>query len=251
MDNSKIRYMIIDDEPIAHRIIKDYCAAVPHLMLVNDSFDALEAMEYLANHQVELMFLDINMPKLKGFDFLKTLSCRPKVIVTTAYQEYAIEGYELNVCDYLLKPFSFERCLNAINKATAQIAATQSVQNQSSLQQEPATSTESINQDIANLRIFVKGDKQHHQIRLAEIYYIEACGNYCLIYLKDRKIITHQKISAFTADLPDELFMRVHKSYIVALDKISSISTNVIHIKKVEIPIGQTYKSQVVSLIAD
>ena len=244
MDNPKIRYMIIDDEPIAHRIIEDYCAAVPHLALVNHSYNAFEAMEYLANHQVELMFLDINMPKLKGFDFLKTLNSRPQVIVTTAYQEFAIEGYELNVCDYLLKPFSFERFLRAVNKATTQSAPTLPSQ-----VKDNAADIKAARQEYANQRIFIKGDKKHHQINLGDIHFIEACGNYCLVYLKGSKIMTHQKISAFEQSLPTDFFMRVHKSYLIAVDKIDSITATSITIDKSEIPIGQTYKSQVVKLI--
>jgi DNA-binding LytR/AlgR family response regulator len=180
------------------------------------------------------MFLDINMPKLTGFEFLKTLNNPPKVIVTSAYQEFAIEGYELNVCDYLLKPFSFERFLKAVNKATAQ----------------PKTLevTASVEAKVPQ-RIYIKGDKKHHQVSLSDIHLIEACGNYCLVYLYDQKIITHQKISAFEKDLPIEAFMRVHKSFIVALDKISSITATNINIGATQVPIGQTYKNQVLKLL--
>ena len=111
-----IRYLIIDDEYIAHDIIKDYCDLLPNMQLMKNCYDALEALEYLNQHDVDLIFLDLNMPKLKGFEFLKTLSAPPKVIVTTAYKEYALEGYELSVSDYLLKPFSFERFLQSVNK---------------------------------------------------------------------------------------------------------------------------------------
>jgi len=112
-----IRYLIIDDEHIAHDIIKGYCDMLPNMQLMEHCYDALEALDYLNSNSVDLIFLDINMPKLKGFDFLKTLSSKPKVIVTTAYKEHALEGYELEITDYLLKPFSFERFLKAVNKA--------------------------------------------------------------------------------------------------------------------------------------
>ncbi|MEO0735142.1 MAG: response regulator, partial [Bacteroidota bacterium] len=114
-----IRYLIVDDEYIAHDIIKGYCQLLPHLELQKDCYDAIEALDYLREHTVDLIFLDLNMPKLKGFDFLRTLRQPPKIIVTTAYQEHALEGYELNITDYLLKPFSFERFLQAVNKATS------------------------------------------------------------------------------------------------------------------------------------
>jgi DNA-binding LytR/AlgR family response regulator len=237
MNNTKIRYMIIDDEPIAHRIIEQYCAGITHLQLVNNSYNALEALQYLANETADLMFLDINMPKLTGFEFLKTLNNPPKVIVTSAYQEFAIEGYELNVCDYLLKPFSFERFLKAVNKATTQ-------------SEQPTMSSEkAIEETKFPQRIYIKGDKKHHQVCLSDIHLIEACGNYCLVYLYDQKIITHQKISAFEKDLPIEAFMRVHKSFIVALDKISSITATNINIGATQVPIGQTYKNQVLKLV--
>ena len=246
MDPSHIRYMIIDDEPIAHRIIEDYCSNLEHLALVSNCYNAIEAMQYLAANQVDLMFLDINMPKLKGFEFLKTLNNPPKVIVTTAYQEYAVEGFELNVCDYLLKPFSFERFLTAVNKVTGQINMAENSANKDK-PSEPVNSNANIQK--SEQRIFIKGDKKHHQIRLDDIYYIEACGNYCQVFLKESKIITHQKISTFVDDLPSERFMRVHKSYLVAVDKISSISASVIQIGEIQVPIGQTYKQQVVRLI--
>lgn len=243
MNNKEIRFMIVDDEPIAHRIIEEYCNALPHLRLVNHSYNALEAMQFLATNNIDLMFLDINMPKLTGFDFLKTLNIKPQVIVTTAYQEFALEGFELNVCDYLLKPFSFERFLKAVNKITAEqnvdLAGQQSVSNDLSKE-------ESQNQ---NQRIFIKGDKTHHQVALNDILYIEACGNYCLVFCHDGKIVTHQKISQFEKELPQELFMRVHKSFIVAKNKINSVSASQLKISTASIPIGQTYKSKIIALI--
>jgi two-component SAPR family response regulator len=143
-----IRYMIVDDEPIAHRIIEDYCTEIANLELMNNSYNALTALEYLHSNPVDLIFLDINMPKLNGFEFLRTLKQPPAVIVTSAHQEYAIIGYELNVCDYLLKPFSLTRFITAINKVTAASAAapSQSVLASKSANLEPQA-------------IFVKGDK--------------------------------------------------------------------------------------------
>jgi len=247
MNNKEIRFMIVDDEPIAHRIIEEYCNALPHLRLVNHSYNALEAMQYLATNSIDLMFLDINMPKLTGFDFLKTLSIKPQVIVTTAYQEFALEGFELNVSDYLLKPFSFERFLKAVNKITIE-------KNNGSAEQQSVSNVlnkvESVDQQLRqNQRIFIKGDKTHHQVALNDILYIEACGNYCLVFCDDGKIVTHQKISQFEKDLPQDLFMRVHKSFIVAKNKINSVSTAQLRIASADIPIGQTYKSKIIALI--
>jgi len=241
MNNKEIRYMVIDDEPIAHRIIEEYCTNLPHFKLVNHSYNALEAMQYLATNHVDLMFLDINMPKLNGFDFLKTLTIKPQVIVTTAYQEFALEGFELNVCDYLLKPFSFERFLQAVNKITAE--------SKLAFREHQTFSTDSDHVDDLNQRIFIKGDKVHHQISLNDILYIEACGNYCLVYSQDGKIVTHQKISQFEHDLPQSLFMRVHKSFVVAKNKVNSVSAGYLEIAESKIPIGQTYKKSVIEFI--
>lgn len=242
MNEKKIRFMIVDDEPIAHRIIEEYCSGLPHLELVNHSYNAMEAMQFLSTEHVDLMFLDINMPKLRGFDFLKTLVVRPQVIVTTAYQEFALEGFELNVCDYLLKPFPFDRFLTAVNKATSEL--TQQA-NQPNHEHNETTQNMSSNE-----RIFIKGDKAHHQIALNNIKYIEACGNYCLVYCDDKKLITHQKISQFESELPISMFMRVHKSFIVAKDKIDSVTKAQINIGKSEIPIGQTYRQKITQLIS-
>ncbi|NQY64328.1 MAG: response regulator transcription factor [Alteromonadaceae bacterium] len=241
MNNQEVRFMVIDDEPIAHRIIEEYCTNLPHFKLVNHSYNALEAMQFLANNSVDLMFLDINMPKLNGFDFLKTLTIKPQVIVTTAYQEFALEGFELNVSDYLLKPFSFERFLKAANKITAE--------SKLPLKDHQTISNDSSYADELNQRIFIKGDKAHHQISLNDILYIEACGNYCLVYCRDDKVVTHQKISQFEKDLPQNLFMRVHKSFIVAKNKVNCVSTSQLDIAEAKIPIGQTYKKTVIEFI--
>ncbi|MDN5201013.1 LytTR family DNA-binding domain-containing protein [Fulvivirgaceae bacterium BMA10] len=230
---NKIKYIIVDDEPIAHRIIEGYCNDLPHLELQEHCYDALQAMQFLNNHRVDLMFLDINMPKLKGFDFLKTLSYPPKVIVTTAYKEFALEGYELNVCDYLLKPFSFERFVKAVNKAvsTTQTASIAPAHKES-------TNTE-------KRRFFVKGDKKYHQVDLNDILFIEAFGNYAKLFLRDEMIITHEKISSYEELLPAGQFIRVHKSFMIAVDKINLVEGNRIIIQDHTIPIGQMYKLNV------
>jgi DNA-binding LytR/AlgR family response regulator len=231
-----IRYIIVDDEPLAHELIEEFCSILPHLELKQNCYNALEAMQYLNMDTVDIMFLDLNMPKLKGFDFLRTLTNPPKVIVTTAYKEFALEGYELNIADYLLKPFSFERLVKAINKAIGP-QTTSNSQPQASI---TSTSTESF---------FIKGDKKYHQIKVDNILYIEAYGNYTKLYLKEEMIISHEKISDYEAMLPADNFMRVHKSFIVALKKINLIEGNRIMIGDHEVPIGQTYKSGVSKLV--
>ncbi len=224
-----IRYMIVDDEPIAHRIIQDYCSDLAQLELVNNSYNALEALAFLNHNPVDLIFLDINMPKLKGFDLLRTLKQPPQVIVTTAYQEYAIEGYELNVCDYLLKPFSLPRFLTAVNKAMQQIERAQQP-----VQMAAATPAQD--------SIFVKGDKKQHQVALDDILYIEACGNYAILHIKGNKIITQQTMAGFEQQLSPDAFIRIHKSFIVAKKAVSAIEANQVQVGKQLLPIGQTYK---------
>ncbi|NAS30721.1 response regulator [Flavobacteriaceae bacterium R38] len=231
-----IKYIIVDDEPLAHELIEEFCSMLPHLQLEKHCYNALEAMQFLNSNTVDFMFLDLNMPKLKGFDFLRTLTNPPKVIVTTAYKEYALEGFELNVSDYLLKPFSFERLVKAVNT----VIGTQTPSN--------TNPKEVITAKTENHRFFIKGDKKYHQIISDDILFIEAYGNYTKLFLKNEMIVSHEKISAFEALLSKDNFLRVHKSFIVALDKIKLIEGNRIIIDQHKIPIGQTYKNSISKL---
>ncbi|WP_104733787.1 LytR/AlgR family response regulator transcription factor [Hanstruepera ponticola] len=227
-----LKFIIVDDEPLAHEVITELCNMIPHIKKVHSCYSAMEAMQFLNENKVDFMFLDINMPKLKGLDFLKTLSHPPKTIITTAYKEYALEGYELNVVDYLLKPFSFDRLVKAVNKV-------------SELQTSKTVIKEVSNSDTNPTSLFVKGDKKHHQIELDNLLYIEAYGNYTKLFLKDDMIVSHEKISHYEDHLNSTHFLRVHKSFIVAIDKIKFIEGNRIVIQEHKIPIGQTYKSNV------
>ncbi len=195
----------------------------------------MEAMQYLNENTVDFMFLDINMPKLRGLDFLRTLTKPPKTIITTAYKEHALEGFELNVVDYILKPFSFDRLVKAVNKVSES--------------QTTKTIVKEVSTETTSSRFFVKGDKKHHQIDLSDLLYIEAYGNYTKLFLKDEMIVSHEKISHYEAILTDGNFLRVHKSFIVAIDKIKFIEGNRILINEHRIPIGQTYKSSVNKLL--
>ncbi len=227
-----LKYIIIDDEPLAHEIIEEFCSMLPHVQLEKNCYNAMEAMQYLNENTVDFMFLDINMPKLRGLDFLKTLTKPPKTIITTAYKEHALEGFELNVVDYILKPFSFDRLVKAVNK----ISETQVTK---TVIKEITSTTDT------STRFFVKGDKKHHQIDLSDLLYIEAYGNYTKLFLKEEMIVSHEKISHYEAILTDGNFLRVHKSFVVAVDKIKFIEGNRILINEHKIPIGQTYKSSV------
>ena len=227
------KYCIIDDEPIAHRIIEGYCQNLPYLQKIGNCYNAFEAMELLNQTSVDLIFLDINMPKLSGFDLLKTMQKQPLTIVTSAHKEFALEGYELNISDYLLKPFSFARFLKAINK-TIGIKVPKETP---SLVEKNST------------HFFLKGDKKIHQIHLEDVLFIEAYGNYTKIYLSEEMILSHEKISSLEKLLPATDFLRVHKSFIIATKKIKLIEGNRISIGEHLIPIGQTYKSNLMKRI--
>lgn len=230
-----IRYLIIDDEHIAHDIIKGYCDLLPNMELQKNCYDALEAFEYLNNNDVELLFLDLNMPKLKGFDFLKTLSNPPKVIVTTAYQEHALEGYELNIVDYLLKPFSFERFLKAVNRAVG-----------SSVKSQPIIANE---KSLSSKTIFLRENKKYVQVELGSIQYIEAAGNYTKVITINETITVREKFSDLLFTLEASGILQVHKSFAVAPEHIKSVEGNRIHIEKHNIPIGKVYKMNVLKLL--
>ena len=229
-----ITYAIIDDEPIAHRIIEGYCAELPYLQKMGNAYNAFEASQIIAQKKVDLIFLDINMPKMTGFEWLKTVSKPPKIIVTSAHKEYALEGYELDVLDYLLKPFSFPRFLQAVNKLNAP---------------KVDAITKSSPNGGEHIRFFLKGDKQHHQIYTGSILFVEALGNYTKVHLGESMIISHEKISRLEKVLPNAKFLRVHKSFLVSLDKIKSIQGNQIQLQDHKIPIGQTYRSTINHLL--
>lgn len=222
-------YLIIDDEPIAHDIIKGYAVLLPNMQLAKQCYDAIEALEYLKTHSVDLIFLDLNMPKLKGFDFLRTLQNGPQIIVTTAHKEHALTGYELAVVDYLLKPFSFERFLKAVHKVN---------QGKSTIQ--PGIST-----DSEENQVFLYSDKKYTQVNLKDILFVEAAGNYCKVVLTEDQLLIREKISDVLDLLDAKRFFQVHKSFIVAQNKIETIQGNRIQIREHQIPIGKSYKNQI------
>jgi len=228
----RINYIIVDDEPIAHDIVKGYCDALPNLNLVQQCYDAIEAMECLRTQKIDLMFLDLNMPKLKGFEFLKTLQNPPKIIVTTAYQEHALEGYELNIVDYLLKPFSFERFVKAMNKIG---------------NKEETTTTASIK--VKEDSLFLRSNKKIVQIKTGSILFVEAIGNYVKVVTRDKEIQVREKISHILKTLPENEFMQVHKSFVVSKKHIDEIEGNRIMMGDFIIPVGKTYKLNLNNLL--
>lgn len=230
-----IGYLIIDDEHIAHDIIKGYCDLLPNMRLQKNCYDALEAFEYLNSHEVDLIFLDLNMPRLKGFDFLKTLSNPPKVIVTTAYQEHALEGYELNIVDYLLKPFGFERFLKAVNKAIG-----------SSIKPPPKSTTE---KETPSKTIFLRENKKYVQVAFDSIQYLEAAGNYTKVVTTDETITVREKFSDLISSLEAKGLLQIHKSFAISPKHIKSIEGNRIFIGTNIVPIGKVYKMNLTQLL--
>ncbi|WP_372752772.1 LytR/AlgR family response regulator transcription factor [Labilibaculum sp.] len=223
----KLKCLIVDDEPLAQRVLEKYISELPGLELKGKCSDAIEAMELLQEQDVDLIFLDINMPRLSGINFLKTYKNPPMVVITTAYTEYALESYELNVLDYLKKPFSFERFLQAVQKAEDRGKG-------------PAELLE-LGKEERDY-IFVKANKKTININLDSILYVEALGDYVKIFTNDGHVVTYQSLKGIERLLPSQKFYRIHKSYIVSLSKIKSIEGNMVHLEKGTIPIGNNYK---------
>ncbi len=231
--------IIADDEPIARQLIASYIKEIPSLTVVAECKNAFEVLEILQKQSVDLLFLDINMPKLSGLSLLKSLQQRPEVIITTAYPEYAIEGFELSVTDYLLKPFSLERFLQAVLKAQ---------KNKRSVpldQQSIVTPTVSETTET----IFIKSDKKLVRLEVNSILYIEAYGNYIKVHAEIMHLVA-ETLTVFLTKLPSSTFMRIHKSYVVNFDKLQLIDGNQYVLQnQVKLPIGKSYRSSVLARI--
>lgn len=228
---SDIRCIIVEDEPLAVKVLAGYIAQLPFLNLQGAFKDAILATEYLRDHPVDLIFLDIHLPKLKGMAFLKTLAAPPAVIVTTAYHQYAVEGFNLNVTDYLLKPFEFERFLVAVNKVKTAQATTRPVQ-----------------EDRAKDFIFLNVQKKKVKILFSEIAYIESQREYIRIVTPRKEYLSKMSTHEIESLLPADLFKRIHRSFIVSIDKIESYTAEVVELNGVAIPIGRGYREVVEGL---
>lgn len=230
--------IIVDDEPLAREVLESYLERIDGLELLASCDNAVKAFDVLKREKVDLIFLDIQMPKLNGIDFLKILNPFPKVIFTTAYREYAIESYELNVVDYLLKPISFQRFLMAVNKAM------------NGHLQVPVQEVEEADQLRADdPYIFLKADRKMVKVYLNDILYIESLKDYVRIKLPQKDVISLQKISFLEQKLPEDCFLRIHRSFIVPLRKIEAFSNNVIEVGGTELPIGRNYKEKVLEIL--
>lgn len=230
----KIRCIAVDDEPLALRVIESHIEKLQDVELIAKCSNAIEAFEVLKNKKIDLVFLDIQMPELTGLDFLKTLQNPPHVIFTTAYRNYAIDAFDLDVLDYLLKPISFERFLKSINKFY-----NRKKESITSIK-ENATSDQ-----VISGFIYIKKGKSMIKILVNNIIYIESLKDYVKIHTKEQTYVTKQQIGVFEEILPEEKFLRIHKSFIVSLDCITSFSPSKVEIGKTILPIGRTYKSLV------
>ena len=217
-----IRCIIIDDEPLAREILEQYIKDTPHLDLITSCNSALDAIQVLSEHSVDLMFLDINMPKLNGINLIKSLEKAPEVIFTTAYSEFAVEGFELSAIDYLVKPFGFERFLKAVEKARARLRDT-------------------ITDDKEKF-LMVKADKRLYQLAIKDISYIEALGDFVKVHTLQKVYITSGTLKEYMHKLVNQGFVQIHKSYIISLKAISYLDGNQLSVEETFLPIGQTYK---------
>lgn len=229
---SRFKCIIIEDEPLAQNVLKKYISDHPSLELVEIYNDALQAQTILSKQSIPLIFLDINLPKLSGINFIKTLSQPPLVIFTTAYPEYAVEGFELNAVDYLLKPFSFERFLKAVNRALEKLNA----------------GNNKVTEE-KSLHIFLKSDKKIHKVDLQSIQYIEAIGDYMKVVTDSGQLIVNETMKKLQDDLPVNYFIRIHKSFIISRNKIRFIEGNYVQLGDKSIPIGATYRNEVLAAV--
>jgi DNA-binding LytR/AlgR family response regulator len=227
----KLKCLIVDDEPVARKGLEEYVNEIEFLDLVAKCENPMKASTYIGKESIDLIFLDIHMPKLSGIEFLRTIKNPPMIIFTTAYSEYALEGYSLDVIDYLMKPISFDRFLKAAIKA----------------------------KDFHNLKyrgresasdfFFVKCDSKYEKVFYQDVTYVEALQNYVVIHTKDRKLITYITISGLESQLPREMFVKVHKSYLVSISWIKALDGNELLVGNVRIPISRNLKDDVMNLI--
>ena len=233
-----IKCLIVDDEPPARDVLRRYIEAIPSLSLAGECGNAIEAMSFLQQNAVDLLFLDIHMPQLKGIDLLKILSNPPKVIFTTTHSEYALEGYNLDIVDYLLKPIQFERFLKAVSKAFQFVKPLPAGI--------PAPPVEETRKDPY---IYLRADRKMVKVLLQDILYIESMKDYIKVYTSGGTIITKQSITSMEAMLPENSFIRTHRSFIASVDKIKSFTPELIEIAKAEIPIGKLYRTSVLKML--
>lgn len=231
-----VRCLIVDDEPMAREILKSHLSKMGSIKILAECKNAFEAFDILSKETVDLLFLDINMPELSGLSLAKTIQNNCKVIFTTAYREYAVDGFDLKAVDYILKPISFERLLQAINKY---------MEEQVTVMPEKV---KLIKDEVAD-HIFVRADRKMVKVRFQDLSYIESLSDYIKIHLCDKAIITRESISSIEAKLPKNDFIRTHRSYIVAKSCIESFTNEVVELRGTYVPISRNYKNEVMRIL--
>lgn len=223
----KIKCLIIDDEPLAIKVVENHLKEFQNFEVIETFNNPIEALSLLEKGNVDVLFLDINMPKMNGLDFAKTLNSKMNVVITSAYREYAVESFDLNVLDYLVKPIPFNRFLKTINKIT------QKVYLQKGIQKEEGSNNESF--------IFLKVDKKLIKIKFEDILYVESLKDYIKVFTTSGNYLVHKSLTSMTEELPDSNFIRIHRSYTIAIDKVKSVEGNLVEIATTKIPIGRKY----------
>lgn len=233
--------IIVDDEPLAIDVLETYVEKVPQLNLIGKCTNALEANEIIRKEKVDLLFLDIQMPQITGIEFIKSLSNPPMVVFTTAYSNYALEGFELNALDYLLKPISFDRFMKAVNKAMEQYDLI--------TQDQGYVSFSDDNSD----HFFVKADKKLVKVRFKDILYIEGLKDYVIIRMQEGRVITLQTMKSLEEKLPSSLFRRIHRSYIVSIERINALVGNMVEVTEKgqtkTLPVGKNYRDELLDMV--
>ncbi|MCD4834422.1 MAG: response regulator transcription factor [Bacteroidales bacterium] len=234
----KTKCLIVDDEPLSIKLIRNHLSNLDDFIIVGEARNAMDALTILEKNQVDLVFLDINMPKISGIELLKSLQKPPQVIIISAHKEYAIDGFELNVIDYLLKPISFDRFLKAINKYK-------------SFKQNTVTKNIQTNYPEVNNILSIKDNKKVYNIKLNDIQFIESMREYVKFHLDEETIVIKCALSKLEENLPAELFIRIHKSFIIPINKVKVLSATYVEIGKKKIPIGRNYKSFAIKTISN
>ena len=235
-ENDITRCLVVDDEPMARDVLRRYIEKVPTLQLAGECSNAIDALVFLQNNGIDLIFLDIRMPELLGTEFVQSLQSPPKIIFTTAFREYALDGFELDAVDYLLKPVRFERFLRAVNKAFPKKGADQA---------DSSSGLRKTGSDFIYLRV----DRKLVKILLADVLYIESARDYVKVFTKDKNYITRQTISSIEAMLSGNDFIRIHRSFIISVSKIKSFTNEMVEIGSNELPIGKYYRNNFVKVV--
>lgn len=240
----KYSCLLVDDENLALRLLEDYVNKIPQLTIVGKCQNALSALQILQTQQIDILFLDIQMPDLTGIELIKILKNKPEIILTTAYAEHALEGYQLDVTDYLLKPIPFERFVQAVNKAMEyRNLRNAGVSNIHLTSASVSTAAPALDY------MFVKSDYKQIKVPYADILYIEGLREYVSIYTKEKRIVTLETLKNLELILPAQQFLRIHKSYIINTSKVEALNGNMVEMGKIKVPIGKNYREATLSVL--